>query len=266
MKRVGWMTDVHFNFLETTAVRDFMVEVAAMDLDAVMVGGDIGESNDLSGYLAMFESELQIPIYFVLGNHDYYHGSIYQIRRMVTGMAAQSRHLKYLPASGVVSLTSDFALIGHGGWGDGRIGDYANSPVIMTDYLLITELAGMGAAARLEELNDLGDEAALYLRGVLTQALGTHAHILLLTHVPPFKEACWSEGQISDDHYLPHFTCKAVGDMLLEVMAQHPERDLTVLCGHSHGEGTAQLLPNLKAYTGGAKYGEPRVGKVFELP
>ena len=39
---------------------------------------------------------------------------------------------------------------------------------------------------------------------------------------------------------------------------------MTVLCGHTHGEGQAQILPNLKVLTGGAKYGEPRVQRVFE--
>jgi hypothetical protein len=30
---------------------------------------------------------------------------------------------------------------------------------------------------------------------------------------------------------------------------------MTVLCGHTHGNGVAQLMPNLTAYTGEASYG-----------
>jgi hypothetical protein len=34
---------------------------------------------------------------------------------------------------------------------------------------------------------------------------------------------------------------------------------MTVLCGHTHGAGRAQLLPNLEVKTGGADYGWPNL-------
>ena len=55
--------------------------------------------------------------------------------------------------------------------------------------------------------------------------------------------------------YLPHFTCKAVGDVLVAVMKKYPERKLTVWCGHTHSKGEADILPNLYVKTGGAQYG-----------
>ena len=48
------------------------------------------------------------------------------------------------------------------------------------------------------------------------QALERFEHVLVLTHVPPFREACWHEGRISGDDYLPYFACKATGDVLLD--------------------------------------------------
>jgi Icc protein len=30
-----------------------------------------------------------------------------------------------------------------------------------------------------------------------------------------------------------------------------------VLCGHTHGEGDINILPNLRVVTGGARYGAP---------
>jgi hypothetical protein len=38
----------------------------------------------------------------------------------------------------------------------------------------------------------------------------------------------------------------------------------TLLCGHSHGAGTAHILPNLTCRTGGAEYGEPVVQDVLD--
>ncbi|HTN89531.1 MAG TPA: hypothetical protein VL242_37900 [Sorangium sp.] len=40
---------------------------------------------------------------------------------------------------------------------------------------------------------------------------------------------------------------------------QRPERRIEVLCGHTHGAGVAEILPNLLVRTGGAEYGEPAV-------
>ena len=83
--------------------------------------------------------------------------------------------------------------------------------------------------------------------------------------MPPFREACIYEGKISNDDWLPHFSCKAVGDVLRDIMSQHPQRNLTVLCGHTHGSGTADILPNLRVHTGAAVYGEPAIQKPLLL-
>ena len=59
--------------------------------------------------------------------------------------------------------------------------------------------------------------------------------------------------------------CGAVGEALVEIMAEHPDRQLTVLCGHTHGAGETQVMPNLLAITGGAEYGRPVVQRVFAV-
>jgi hypothetical protein len=38
---------------------------------------------------------------------------------------------------------------------------------------------------------------------------------------------------------------------------------LTVLCGHTRGGGEAEILPNLRVLTGGARYGNPAVQRVI---
>jgi Icc-related predicted phosphoesterase len=116
---------------------------------------------------------------------------------------------------------------------------------------LIEEFIGLRKQTRETKLNELGDEAAAHLRKLLPDALKFN-HVIVLTHVPPFREACWHQGKISDNNWLPHFACKAVGDVLLEAMIAAPDKRMTVLCGHTHGSGEAELLPNLRVLTGGA--------------
>jgi predicted MPP superfamily phosphohydrolase len=43
------------------------------------------------------------------------------------------------------------------------------------------------------------------------------------------------------------------------------DRKVTVLCGHTHGAGFAQVLPNLEVWTGGVQYGAPALQRVFEV-
>src|SRR5262249_3948719 len=153
--------------------------------------------------------------------------------------------LRWLPAVAPIELAEDTILLGHDGWGDGRLGNYHRSGVMLNDHVLIEELAGLTKDRRLTVLHRLGDEAAAYLRELLPAALDRYQRVIVATHVPPFKEACWHEGKISDDDWLPHFTCKATGAVIREAAASRPERQVEVLCGHTHGEGVARILPNL---------------------
>ncbi len=257
MKRLVWVTDIHLNFISMAGVEAFCHGIVSARPDVVLVGGDIGEAPDVADYLRLLADRLERPIYFVLGNHDFYFGSIARVRRAAAELTRQSEWLRYLPCCGVVELTETACLIGHDAWGDGRIGDYAGSQVMLNDYLLIEELAGLDRETRLRKLNALGDEAADYLRRLLPDALARYRHVLTLLHVPPFMEACWHEGRISDEDWLPHFTCKAVGDLLLDAMRAQPDCQMSVLCGHTHGAGEARMLPNLDVKTGGAEYGSP---------
>jgi 3',5'-cyclic-AMP phosphodiesterase len=264
-KRILWLTDLHLDFLLPDQRREFWGGVFLAAPDAVLIGGDTSDAHDVVQQLEYAENALQCPIYFVLGNHDYYHGSVAQVQRWISLLSKGSNHLKWLDEAGVIEMGPDTALIGHGAWADGRLGDYANSPVMLNDYLLIEELSRISRFELLARLHALGDAAADHFRRVLPQALDAYARVYVLTHAPPFKEACWHEGQLSNDDFLPHFTCKAVGDVLHDTMRTRPDRHLTVLCGHTHGAGQAQILDNLTVLTGAAEYGQPAIQRVFEI-
>jgi predicted MPP superfamily phosphohydrolase len=232
----------------------------------VVVGGDIAVADQIIDRLGQIEQVIGRPIYFVLGNHDYYGGSIAEVRDVVSELAEKSDLLHWLPTAGVVSLTESTALIGHGCWADGRAGDFSLRPDLLTDYFVIDELKGLEYRQRLAMLNSLGDESASHLRKLLTTAMESHSEVFLLTHVPPFADACWHEGRKASDDTLPHFVCKAVGDLLLELLKDaSPGKCLTVLSGHTHGESEVDILPNLKVVTAKAQYGLPEIHRMLEI-
>lgn len=282
VKRLAWLTDIHLDHCTPDRRRQFVLEVRANAPDAVLLGGDIGQATTLRYELCNLAEDLGRPIYFVLGNHDYYKGSIRGVRRVAQELTSDFPMLRWLPATGAVRLTGETALVGHGGWGDARAGDFDASDVILNDYLLIEELRdawiegyrsraiapdvrtilSAGLKAR---LGALGDEAAVHLQCVLPEALAVARHVYVLMHVPPFLEACWHQGRPSDTNWSPHFVCQAAGKVLREIMRRHPDKHMTVLCGHTHSPGEVQILDNLLVLTGGAEYGDPRVQRVFEV-
>lgn len=263
--KLAWLTDIHLNFLAPTEMEAFLKHVANCGADALAISGDIAEAPSLTQYLESLAESLRRPIYFVLGNHDYYFGSRETVRREVRALCQRDARLTWLTSGAVVPLSDAVGLVGHDGWADAQLGDYQRSYVMMNDYKLIAELAAYSPQGRWSVLKAWGQEAAAEAQGPLETALERFARVLFLTHVPPQREACWHQGQISNDEWLPHFTCYAMGRMLVETMLRHPGRELTVLCGHTHGQGHCQPLPNLQILTGGADYGEPAVQQVFEF-
>ena len=257
MKRIAWLTDLHLEFLQTEQVHTFIGHLINNMPDIVLVGGDTGTAGNFVSFLKALEKRLEHPIYFVLGNHDYYYGSIKEVRAIADNLSKSSHWLKWLPVQGIVPISETTCLIGHGSWADGRLGNGKISQVELNDYYLIKELSGLSQQERFTQLEKLGDQSANYFRKLLPQACTQFSEIILLTHVPPFRDACWHEGKVSNDEYLPHFACKVVGDLFLDVMRKYTECKLTVLCGHTHSKGEVDILPNLYVKTGSAQYGHP---------
>jgi 3',5'-cyclic AMP phosphodiesterase CpdA len=273
---LAWLTDIHLNFVTPDEASSLARRIVESDADIVLVGGDIAEADSFADLLRQLAGESNIPCYFVLGNHDYYRGSITGVREEAKAISGESSNLHWLPGERVVQLTEKTSLVGHGGWGDGRMGKFFESNVILNDYALIEELQKLHRTELLPpesiltpelhaKLGALGDEAADHFRLVLPQALKTSERVVVLTHVPPFREACWHEGQLSNDSWAPHFTCKAAGDVLVEFMVAHPDQTMTVLCGHTHSSGHARILDNLEVVTGDAVYGQPKIQQVLDV-
>lgn len=270
-----WLTDIHLNFVKQAELDAFICSLATHSPDAVVISGDIGEADSIAAYLQQLAAGLSCPIYFVLGNHDFYRGSIADVRAEATALTRREPRLIYLSVSGVQPLTKSTCLVGQDGWPDGRYGNFDRSEVMLSDFLLIRDfrrpnnaLPRFDAEVKshwLRIMQELAAEAARHIQAALEEALQAYEHVIVATHVPPFAEASWYKGQRSNDDFLPFFSSKAVGDVLLALSEQYPMRNITVLCGHTHGGGEVRIRPNLLVLTGGAEYGEPAVQCVFTV-
>lgn len=263
--RVAWLTDIHLDFLTSQAQSDFCRSVRAQEPDLIFLTGDISVSTELRSHLSQLVHQVEKPTYFVLGNHDFYYGSIAKVRQAIARFCDQRPLLTYLSHAGITFLTPKFALLGHDGWGDARYGCFERSYVQLNDHTHIQDFAHLTPAKLKAALQRLGDEAAGFLDQQLSIAFGQVKDVILLTHVPPFPESCLYQNQRSDEHWLPFFACQAIGDVLRKQMTQHPHCRLTVYCGHTHHASDVQILSNLRVVTGGAEYGKPQIAGIIML-
>ena len=261
--RLAWATDLHLNFASKPVQQALLRNLLAQEADALVVTGDIAEALSFDLYLERLAEGFGKPIYFVLGNHDYYRSSIAEVRDRARRLGGL---LKWLPEAGVVELNPDAALIGHDGWADGRFGGYAKSDVMLSDFNFIAELSNLSKSGRRLAMEKLAEESAAHIRAVLPGALERYDRVIVATHVPPFRQATWHDGKVSDDDWLPFFSSRVAGVAIEEAVARHPDRKVTVLCGHTHGSGEVSILPNLRVITGGATYGQPAMQEWLCVP
>ena len=263
--RVIWITDLHLDAAEKDRVRRFFQIVIAEKPDVILVGGDISNGINSLLHLKHLVKLIKKPLYFVLGNHDYYFGSIDKIRKLTRQACKEFENAHYLTEGGVIALTNRTALIGHDGWADAKAGEFLNSSIMLHDYLLIDELKDLTIRERKKVLHKLGEEAAESLRGPLKESLLKYDRVIVLTHAPPFRESCLYNGEICNDDWAPHFVSQTVGAMLREEVSKFPEKKVLVLCGHSHHAADKLILPNLRVLTGHSKLGDPSVQGIIEI-
>lgn len=263
--KFAWLSDIHFDHLSNEKFVAFIEDLIKLDVDGYFVSGDISHALFHETVFNVLEKFLLNPFYFILGNHDYYHSSFVKVHERILSITEDSDTLFWLNDCGIIELTKSSCLIGHDGWYDARYGDYENTDFFLSDFLLIDDLVALEKQELYKKLNAMGDQSTNYFCMILPQALKTYQTVYLLTHVSPFEETTFYKNGISDDKSLPFFSNKALGDYLLEIMPQFKDKELVVLCGHTHTGGEKSVLPNLHVKVAPAVYGSPKVHKILEI-
>lgn len=263
MIRLAWTTDPHLNHAPTAEWERWLGEISRGSPQGLVITGDISEADDVCFQLRRLGEAFHGPIYFVLGNHDFYERSIASTRREVIDLCREIPSLHYLTDCGPVELVRGSYLVGEDGWGDAAWGDYERSPVRLNDFRLINDFREADPADWKALLLRYGREAAGRLAAKLAAIPDHAADVLIATHVPPFRESCWYEGRTTDDFWAPFFVCGAVGKLLSEFVSLRPGCRFRVLCGHTHHAGIAHIASNLIVHTGAAVYGKPALEGVL---
>lgn len=259
-----WTSDVHLNFLQNDEKLryDFYEQLKeAGDADSIiLLTGDIAESHNVVMFVEEMQERTGLPVYFVLGNHDFYGSSVLSVKQSV-------KHLNYLPKNMGAELSDTAILIGVDGWGDCRNGDYENSRLTMSDWLHIDDLRkeyGKSMAKLKTQLMKLADSDARKLeRRVNTAIKKGFTKIIIATHVPPFEEVCLNAGRKSTSCGLPFFSSRCLGETILPIAKRNPKIDFLWLSGHTHSRARHKPCNNLTSKVAKAEYYFPRIEEII---
>jgi predicted phosphohydrolase len=257
--KLVWASDVHLNFLKEESRIAFYQSIKG---DALVLSGDIAESHNVVKMIGEAEKHTSLPIYFVLGNHDFYGSSAAAVKSSV-------RPLGWLPKNNGVRLSPSTILLGVDGWGDCRSGDFENSRLVMNDWIYIEELRkgySKGMNRLKKALQVLADRDARALKTKVNNAIKKgYTKVIIVTHVPPFEEVSLYAGRKSTPSGLPFFVSKILGESILPIAKAQPKIDFLWLSGHTHSRAKYKPCNNMTVKVAKAEYCSPQVEEIINV-
>ena len=278
MKIMAWATDIHLDCVQNAESCVESLAESCRDADCLLVTGDISVAPTLPLHLQMLDVILEKPVYFVLGNHDFYFSDVSTVRQKVIDTCRRGSFLTYLSSVPFVRLETNVALVGHDGWYDAGNGDINQSQLIMNDWIKIRDYSSAlrqtagGVQIFKNEIANIAK--SLCLPGVKHVSDGIKAavrekseKIIVVTHVPPFAESCVPNESkpMRLQDALPWYTSKMMGDMLWRAAQAFPNVTFQVFSGHVHCQYKGKLLPNLEVKVGRSEYGSPQLAGVIPI-
>ena len=256
MNKIAWATDIHLDRLKERDYLEYKEYLSELNPDCLIISGDIAEGEKVCESLKDFDESFNFPIYFVLGNHDFYWNSFEGVENQVDQVVKASQNLHWLTKSGVIKINDSSCLIGVEGWGDGQNGTVNLSEGFTRDLRAIEDYKNLNRDEIVKFINKKGEHYASLLHPNLLEAVNNYQNVLLVTHVPPFVDDCFDRSlRICGEFKLPFYTCKAIGDLLLDVMENYPTCIMTVFSGHTHENADVKILDNLRVRVKESGYG-----------
>jgi len=229
-----WLTDLHLEAAHPARRREFFERLRTAAFDAVVVTGDIAEPGSLcSEFLELGKTCHPRKVYFVLGNHDVQGRDKRNMDEALRVIGRLQPNLIPLGERQVVPLSARSALIGHQGAPD-------------------TSAESAASAA--------------YFRDVLPWALTRFSRVFLATHVPPFTQAVKFSGCSIPPHKRKHFANRAAGRVIAGIARQFPQKQLTVISGHTHCPTRTTISRSVEILVGGCRKGYPDLQEIIEVP
>lgn len=260
-RRLAWCSDIHLGFLQEPRLRvEFFKSIRSSGADGVIISGDVSIASRIGGDLDDMATFLGVPVWFCLGNHDWWGDSLAALHRRLETAIAGNPLLRWLPKAGVVALNRDVALVGVDNWADCPVEPGGRKP---RDWYQISDFFELDTPARLDLSRYLAVEAAHALEKLLLRAAG-HSRVIVACHIPPYFSDAPYLVSPGDVHLPEHFCSRATGDAIINVSRQFQSVCFTVLCGHIHVRCRRRVSDNIEVRIAAADYGRPQIEQIIE--
>lgn len=254
MLKIIWYSDTHLNRLLPWNRFLFVKRVKSQKADGLFLTGDISHGLSINSDLQYLAEKLDIPIYFVLGNHDYYLRSMDKVHDQLLNLTSKYSNLHWLTNSQVLSLNKKTAVIGAEGWYDASLGDPEYLKYTL-DWLLIKDFRKLSNfKERLAKFKELALNSADLISKKLEESFENHKITYILTHYPAWEQATRDVGTYMEKFWLPYNVNLTMGRAIEKVVKKHKKKRVIVLSGHLHCQSTIMVNKRIQCVVNDASY------------
>jgi 3',5'-cyclic-AMP phosphodiesterase len=276
LKHIFILTDLHLQrdvcaeiiaCYEKNEISPYIQNIAVYALsggaDTVIFLGDITNSAEntfaIQGVFTSAFAACGLRFAYILGNHDFYlknsdlksqslYRKINQIRARIGEVSAV-----YLTNSlSAFFRGEDYAYIGVDGWASGNGDIYSSIVRGFQDFDYIQDFKGLPLEQKIQIMREESVASAKQVAHQFACALEASSKLkrfVIFTHVSPFTETCFYQGQLHSTDAFPVFWNAHMGGEIRRMAREYPHISFEVYSGHTHAYGSAQISPNLKAIT-----------------
>lgn len=245
-------SDLHLNFLSENALDNFFNNVQNKNPDNILLLGDIADGKTIISILERF-SKINSKIFYVLGNHDFYWSSFYNIYEQCKKLPS---NLYLLDHEQPLYFDDNTCIIGSSGWYDAGWMKPILPFVYIADWFAIADLQKFFTYSNFHKFClDLTNFYTKSLQLKLINGLSNYDNIIMLTHFPPLFKT--HDNKAAHYWWKPYDSCKKMYDMIIDTMKHHPNKKLTIYAGHTHDAWQTKLLDNVVLNVEGCCLGNP---------
>jgi len=260
--KIFWYTDTHLDLCFPWSKNKFIKHINKEKPNGIFLTGDISNGKNTPKDLEFLASNIECPIYFVLGNHDFHFSSIKDIYDSIRALCIKYNNLIWMTDSSPQYINNNStAIIGTEGWYDAMVGN----PFYIRftfDWFQIKEFSAMSSMnERIEGFRELASKSCEIIEKQLLKVCNNSEvkTIYLLTHFPCWVEATRDVGTLMEKFWLPYNTNLRLGKLIEKIMKKYPAKQLIVLSGHIHDDAWIHVSNNIECKVNKAKYlGTPR--------
>lgn len=235
-----WATDLHLNYFTNEYIDNFGRSLLKYKSSALIISGDISLGNRLENDLKVLSNAIQIPIYYVLGNHDYWYSSFDKVDELSKKLESD---LIINLNDKCISINKDTALLGFNGWYDCNYGTI-DPDIQMSDWVKIEDFKNNDPIKISKERSS----KSLEFKNLSNLAKQDgFVNQLIVTHIPPFEE-------LIIDKEKPFYGSYTSGQILRSLDLNK----IVCLSGHTHNNFFYKEK-NMDCYVGEACRGKPDV-------